>query len=295
MATDTRNLDHYIIDNTAVRAWGAGISAALAAAGLVKTADTGQVNWTTTSFTASGTGQLIGYEVWRFNDALQATAPVFIRVEYRTSTGYYFCGAVRMAVGSGTNGAGALTGSVSDGTSFITAVGSDIAGTGAYPHYTAGDGGFLTHAGPMATQANICSTFVIDRFRDADGSPNGEGVSILFCPNSATGSKSAHVKFGSPGTAPTLTGVPSPWVPGTKLEGADTGVAPILPASPAFRPAIVGAFLYVSTDIAQGSDIVVPVYGANHTFKTLGGWSGYWASPPGSGFSATACVAVRWE
>ncbi|MCB1713466.1 MAG: hypothetical protein KDH96_13660, partial [Candidatus Riesia sp.] len=60
------------------RDWGSKLSAAIQAVGLVKTGDTGQINWSTVTV---GTG-IRGYEIFRFNDSLQATTPVFIKIEY---------------------------------------------------------------------------------------------------------------------------------------------------------------------------------------------------------------------
>lgn len=91
---------------TDFRTWGSAVSAALAAVGMVKTADTGQINWATVGLPQVNTAA--GYEVWRFADTLQATAPVFFRVEYGA-------GAVAnvpqmwLTVGKGSSGAGVIT------------------------------------------------------------------------------------------------------------------------------------------------------------------------------------------
>src|SRR3954454_12687471 len=80
MPTDIRNLPAFISDDATFRTWGSGVAAQIAAMGLVQTSDTGQINWTTVTRLAINTSA--GYEVWRFNDALQSTKPVFIRLDY---------------------------------------------------------------------------------------------------------------------------------------------------------------------------------------------------------------------
>jgi hypothetical protein len=55
------------------------ISDGIAAIGWVKTADTGQVDWSTVSLPAQGS---VVYEIWRPNDALQATFPLFLKIFY---------------------------------------------------------------------------------------------------------------------------------------------------------------------------------------------------------------------
>src|SRR6186997_665737 len=93
------------------RVWGAYISSKLLAGGMVQTADTGQINWTTV-LTPTGINTYAGYEIWRFADALQASAPVYFKIEY--GEGSNVDGpAVRVKFGTGSDGAGNLTGNVS--------------------------------------------------------------------------------------------------------------------------------------------------------------------------------------
>ncbi len=89
------------------RAWGVLYSAALAACGLVQTADTGQIDWVTV--TRPGTNTAAGYQIWRFNDTLQGAAPVYIKFEFGTGAS-----ATRpmvwITLGTGSDGAGNITG-----------------------------------------------------------------------------------------------------------------------------------------------------------------------------------------
>lgn len=112
MATDQRTLPGTFTLDSDFRSWGSGLSAQFAAVGLVKTADTGQIDWTTV-LKPSAINQQRGYEIWRFNDALQATKPVFIRIDFGSSGGAATTPGLWLTVGTGTNGAGTLTGQVS--------------------------------------------------------------------------------------------------------------------------------------------------------------------------------------
>lgn len=89
------------------RAWGSEFASKLAAIGLVQTADTGQINWVTVTRPAINT--MAGYEIWRFNDATQGSAPIFLKVEYGTGTTATFPG-MFLTVATGSNGSGTLTG-----------------------------------------------------------------------------------------------------------------------------------------------------------------------------------------
>ncbi len=90
------------------RSWGSSVSQSLGLVGLVQTADTGQINWTTAIQPGSNTAA--GYEIWRFTDST-----VFLKIEYGSGSG---TGTPRslglwLTVGTGSNGSGTLTGTVS--------------------------------------------------------------------------------------------------------------------------------------------------------------------------------------
>src|SRR5687768_16139164 len=89
------------------REWGAEFAVKLALVGLVQTADTGQINWVTVA--RPGTNTDAGYEIWRFNDSLQGSAPVYIRFDYGTHAGATQP-RIRATVGTGSNGSGTITG-----------------------------------------------------------------------------------------------------------------------------------------------------------------------------------------
>lgn len=93
------------------RAWGVAFEAALTSIGLVRTSDTGQVDWNTVVWNPNAVN---GYQVWRFNDALQGTAPIFFRLRFGTPNNGSPAGvAIAVQVGTGSNGSGALTGLLS--------------------------------------------------------------------------------------------------------------------------------------------------------------------------------------
>jgi hypothetical protein len=94
---------HNLTTDANFRAWGSAISSAFATLGLVKTNDTGQINWTTAVRVAG----VIGYEIWRYPDS-----SVFFKIEYGMSNGG--TGArLWLTVGQGSNGSGTITGTQS--------------------------------------------------------------------------------------------------------------------------------------------------------------------------------------
>ena len=90
------------------RAWATQISNAMALA-WIQTSDTGQINLATTTRSGS-VGTPSGYQIWRMNDSLQSTTPCYLKLEYGTGSSGSASG-VWISVGTGTDGAGTLTGS----------------------------------------------------------------------------------------------------------------------------------------------------------------------------------------
>lgn len=88
------------------KAWAQPISAWFAAAGWLQSADTGQVNWSTIS-SVPGSGAYV-YEIWEPNDGL---TNFYVKMEYGNVSGVN-CPGLELSIGTGTNGAGALTGLV---------------------------------------------------------------------------------------------------------------------------------------------------------------------------------------
>lgn len=150
------------------RGWGAGVRTALSAFGLVRTADTGQIDWTTVSAPASNT--MGGYEIWRFDDSLQATAPVFFRMEYGSSS----AGSPMVTIqsGTGSDGAGNLTGTLG------TRLGAHTYynGSGAVTQYFSGDTNRFVFNLRYTTASNSAMTIWIERLRGSDGVDSSAGV-----------------------------------------------------------------------------------------------------------------------
>lgn len=161
------------LDNTVFRDWGSKLSAAIQAVGLVKTSDSGQINWATVNIVAS---QMAGYEIFRFNDALQATHPIFIKLEYGSVGGTY--AGFRTTVGKATDGAGNLSGILHQAASCPN--GNQNNGTDFTSYVSSGDGSMLVFS--LWSQFNQSYSyfhrFVIERSRDASGNATGDGT---FC------------------------------------------------------------------------------------------------------------------
>ncbi len=106
MTTAVRDANFRFADAGAFRAVVAAYLDVLRDMGLVQTDDTGQIDIDTVPM--PGAGVIAGYSVWRLDDALQASRPIFLRLSFGAGA----AGALRiqMEIGTGTNGEGIITG-----------------------------------------------------------------------------------------------------------------------------------------------------------------------------------------
>ena len=154
------------------KGWAEAFHNALIAVGLVQTSDTGQISFASIT-TLPGASVLVGYGIYRFNDTMQATAPLFVRVEYRTDVNSR--GRLDLIVGSATDGAGNLT-AFGSALSMVT---PNTAST-VLPSYVAAGSGYLTVAMWCGTVSTLYGGFLtLERSRSATA-PTADGILISF-------------------------------------------------------------------------------------------------------------------
>lgn len=156
------------------RAWGLVWSTNLAALGWVQTADTGQINWTTV--TKPGVANTVaGYEIWRMNDALQGTAPIFLKIEYGTGAAATNS-ALWITLGFSTNGAGIINSTnTSTRTQIYTTQNSA----------TLNDWKFCGSSNRLGVMENPlvssqCKYIFVERTHNSDGSDSATGAMLVF-------------------------------------------------------------------------------------------------------------------
>lgn len=315
MATDTRLAAFNSATVTNYRAWAQAIHDGLQAVGMVQTADTGQINLTTVAL--PGAGNFGGYEIWRFADALQATAPVFMKIEYgngaNTNTAI-----MRVTVSNATNGAGTLNGSMVTGSPVIT--GQSTTETNQTPFLFCGDTSSVVFALSAQIAANGFqpSMVMIERTRNADGTPNGDG--LAFSTVQGYGSVNGAV-FGDSTTqvlsflTTAISGV-GRWLPianpavfaywdAAGSVGTDINLFPYLVATPKPEAQMLSVIGCYSLAQAVMTTCQVVANGATHTYIALGGLmyaTTYPSSQPATwtplGYgqnSRTASLLMRWE
>lgn len=291
MATDVRALPANMANDAEFRTWGSGIAAQILAMGLVQTADTGQINWTTV--TRPTAGNMAGYEIWRFADSLQSTVPVYLRIEYGRDGNQGPKISWQFTIG-GSNGAGTLTGKVS---SLRNGEANSTKGLGVTLNsYCSGSTGRLVLATNIDTASQSFGFFIsVDRTRDASGAATADGVvgfnSCLFdsvqttviSPNWDTvGEQSGS---GSP--------FPNPGQIGVSSAGGEValGSHPVIIFGRAF-----GAFdmvTYVNGNLTAAATFTATFLGATRTFMALANSIG--TAQCSNITTPTPAFAILWE
>lgn len=160
-------------------------------AGFVQTNDTGQIDPATVTLTS---GTTTGYAIFRFSDSLQSTHPVFVKVEFSTSTNRGATtglGAMFLTVGRGTNGAGTISGVLSPrqvlGATVYGPAGAANSVSWVGTHAASCGDGYMIFM-PFVDDTRITATssnpkpsngFLIERSRDALGNLTGEGLLVV--------------------------------------------------------------------------------------------------------------------
>lgn len=279
------------VDTTSFRAWGSAVNAALAAVGLVQTADTGQINWTTVTVPSASTDG--GYEIWGLNDSLQSTVPFYLKLAYGSGNASY--PRLMAGVGTGTSGAGALTGLYNS--SLISSSNAYMSGHGDAntTSYFSSDASHLTMQllGSISGTIYPLTTLVVDRTRNSDGTANGDGLYVYEQGNASTTSNYAY--YISMGTKTVMSSYMPPVVVPIGLSSAASGgnvaVFPHQISLPKRESPALGCLTYFENDISRGSTFSATHLGASHTYLALGSWA------PGTDVNRTASarLAIRYE
>lgn len=280
--------------NEGFRAWGSEVSSRLASLGLVQTEDTGQIDWETA--TRPSINQSGGYEIWRFDDTLQATAPIFIRLEYRTGSN-----ATRpeiwVLVGTGSDGAGNLTTPRAGGAfSASPTSGATTSPAVEQCRMCVTEGYLFVALGMSAISSSMSRVFfIVARSVDTSGEHDGVGVSFDFIVNTSSGGH-AFYRFAAPGhyfSSTTGGNILIPHNESSTLIDGNSQAYLAWTATPEIAPAPHMCAVYVD-EIPEGVTFDAKLIGDQvRTYLCVGRQGGaYWAS----GVAASSVgLGVLWE
>jgi hypothetical protein len=287
-------------DSDAVfREWGSDLAAKMAAVGLVQTADTGQINWTTV--VRAGANADAGYEIWRFNDSLQGTAPIFFRVNYGTGASTT-TPRTQIIVGTGSNGSGTITGtalSTARQTSSNT-VNGQVVDT-ARQSYMCAVAGFFGYSFKVGAGQGAESSFFICRTVDSAGVPTVTGSMVHWGGNGNVATARQAFRYAATAVAYTVqTAVDAqalsmnPMAVISTLVGSDIQVMLAWTITPRVAP-LIGVCGVLAGELAVGGTFNATLVGTTpRTYMTMSTIFG----PMGSiaiGTAGSLSAAMLWE
>lgn len=281
MTVSTIVTDNNAVDTATWQARCQAIHNQLLALGLVATADTGQIDLTTAA-KPSAANASAGAKMYRFSDALQATKPVFIRVEYGTASGTSGTFGLWMTVGYSTDGANNIN-SVNSGRLQVSP--GSTGGQGGLTHYGSGANNRLAW---FTTGAGGTAGMFVERAKDANGNET-DGIIVMGI--SLQSYQVAWVPYnGTPasvqGTYQSFQGFA---VLGSTATATDLAVAQIaIPHNGNWRYSTNHLFRYA--DLTSFVTFDMDVFGVTHTFLSLPG------NPnTNSSFAWNAGLLMLWE
>jgi hypothetical protein len=277
------------------RSWAKEISDALLAFGWVKTADTGQLDWNTI-VRPSSANSYTGYEIFRMADALQSTAPCFLKIEYGSGSSNALHPAIAIQIGTATTGAGVLAGNTSNRQTLIsggnTATLVTIRTSGDTNRFSA------TLASDYNNATNSIS-FCIERSYTPVSSPSAahtdtdEYILQAYCTSALKGSQIVPKTGGG--------AVPNPRLfqslvgdDGTTVSGVAPSYCALYPFMGRPRNPLRGLAMYMNAEMtAQGTD-AGDFFGVPLNFFRLGGSLASIIAAPSTP-AANSRLAVRFD
>ena len=273
--------------NAQFRAWGQNVSSTINSCGMIQTSDTGQINWATVTAPA-GANTIQGYEVWRFADALQASAPVYFKLEYGSGSTANNP-SLNLILGSGSDGLGNLTGI----TMRENAACSGTAGNTTC--YVCGDTNRLTLAlfvaGANATAAS-CLVHMLERTVDAAGVLTAEGVLYIGRGTSVWQQQAWNCKTGPMSAQEVTLGCMGPSI-GNGGSGANTSVYPIYHTKGIFLNPGYNMFGGFEANFPANITTTFTVYGVSHTYMPMSQVNA--SAPVFRTVSSTSNVLLRYD
>lgn len=276
------------------RAWVSFIDSMLTTGGWVNTTDTGQLT-ISTSTPAAGTNTKVGYRVYHMGDTLQATAPVFMRVDYGSGSAIN-TPSFWITLGTGSDGAGNIT-TVTFGPAQVQA---STNGANACDSYGSADTNRLQLLMFVRSGANDLLIFSIERSKDSTGADTADGLMLAYN-NVSNGVQTMQYVVRAGGGQPTgesgLSIVLSN-ISGTTGFGSNVGVALGQWFKGFAQQPGLGIIAVNSADYVAEAPITMSVYGTSHTFQLGNSAANQVCVATGNGgFSArgNTRVGIRYE
>lgn len=273
----------------------AEIQTMFAAAGLIQTADTGQVNLTTANANVGG------YQIWKINDSLATTYPIFVKINLFFQYSSYYT--MQITVGTGSDGAGNISGVVSDLDMITNQQGTANSNVTNYDTRLCVSEGFIGFVWKVGGYFNGSSysalaAFFISRSVDDTGAITGDKI-YIYAPGYTIKTQVLDVLNGAARTS--FADSSFCFIPGavtSSLVGTSVQVYRHFMSTPRVRP-VAHMATVLSAEVSYGTTFsFIPVgTTTSHTFMSLGHYVNKPSANVGTGTTdgSGSAFAMLWE
>lgn len=263
MATATSTTQCSSSSNAHFRASLHAVDDAFTTLGWTRTADTGQIDLTTVVVPSFGVWA--GYSMFRMADALQSTAPCFVKVEYSIG-GPSNSVQIRLTVGQGTDGAGSVTG-VQLAT-FALSSATDHTTVDAVTYLSGDTNRFLMLAYDDGSTTNGMLVS-IERSKDATGADTAEAIFVAW--GVTNGALSSQVLVCGQGAAQRQGSATSalPTSGSNFTFGTDVGLSGVNYFAGKRYNDGTNLLSFLQADFIAGITISADMYGSTHSYRIL--------------------------
>ena len=247
------------------RTWGLELNGKFSAVGLIQTADTGQINWTTVTRAAAG-NNAAGYEIWKLSDS-----SLFFKIEYGSGAAQTNP-ALWITVGTGSNGSGTITGqsAARRQTGGADTVNNTATAVPSYLCATTAFFGLAFKVGQSTTVGVPSSLWAVGKTVDATGTPTTIGYYRLGRQGTTTSVQAVLQSVRLAATAATEVDSTNYCVfvgtPTNSSDGTNNQVYLHMLNVPGVQPALYTGTV-ISSEVSQGTTISVTLVGSTpHTY-----------------------------
>lgn len=247
--------------------WGQGLSNKISIGGFfAQTGDAGQIDWTSNPAHPSA-GDRVYYEIWKTVDALSSTSPIYMKIIYGGSTTSNIP-VIQLKFGTGSDGAGLLTGNVTTAQDlYTTGAALDLGDTTLECDFAGGPGYFSCLMWRTHSNGSVPQGFVIERALDSSGGYRDAYTTVLLNAGTVSNPHISHIFKPGGGSvkndqyASTIYDINS-----SGAYGSNTAVYPIFPMLGLPDNPLTALVCVKPADQTEGATFQMVVYGVTRTY-----------------------------
>src|SRR5512135_157911 len=263
--------------------------------GWAVTADTGQMTISTAAH-PTASNQKVGYRIYKMQDTLQSTAPIFLKLYYGSGSVVNLCG-IWVTIGTGSDGAGLITGpmykgEVNTNADIRNANSSTTQANNIYGIASTNRASIALFA--QAVNQQYTMAFCIERTVNGSGAATSEGVIVCWGSGAAEFNRSGYLTAADGMVQPPLE-LGCPHVlsgQNPSAFGGNVGLGVVVPIRGIAKQPGYNLVAYKTSDFTGESTFTLSLYGSNITFLAVR----YGMQHPGaSGTISSTASAIRYD